>query len=97
MQLQIKKHIEVVDKGNMFAIETESETSYLKYHIYKDTIELYSAYVPEVLRGNGHAASLILFAMQFAVLNGYWVVPACPAVREYIRQFPEWIYIVKHL
>ncbi len=95
MQLQIKQHIEIVDKGNKFAIETEIDSSYLRYYISDNTIELFSAYVPQSLRGNGHAASLILFALQFAVLNGYWVRAACPAVKEYIRQYPEWSYIVK--
>lgn len=97
MLLQVKHHNEVIDRGNKFVIESDEYLSYLSYRIDGQTLELYSAFVPEVLRGNGHASSLILYALQYAVLNGLWVKANCEAVRAYIKIYPEWKYIlVKH-
>ncbi len=96
MLLQIKHQNVVLDKGDRFIIESDTQRSYLCYKIEGQTLDLYSAYVPENLRGNGHASSLILFALQFAVLNGLFVKPNCPAVKAYIKIYPEWIYILRH-
>lgn len=94
MLLQVKHHNVVIDRGNKFIIEADEFTSYLSYRISEQTLDLYCAYVPEVQRGNGHACSLILFALQYAVLNGLWVKPNCAAVRAYINIYPEWNYII---
>lgn len=94
MLLQVKHQNIVVDRGTRFVIESDDYISYLSYRIDEQTLDLYSAYVPEFLRGNGHASSLILFALQYAVLNGLWVKPNCPAVKAYINIYPEWKYII---
>jgi predicted GNAT family acetyltransferase len=94
MLLQIKQHNTVTDQGNKFVIESGGLQSFLSYRIEGNSIDLYCAYVPEVLRGNGHAVSLILFALQFAVMNGLRVKPNCEAVRAYLKYYPEWSYII---
>jgi predicted GNAT family acetyltransferase len=94
MLLQIKQQNIVLDTKDQFVIETDTQKSYLSYRIVDQTLDLYCAYVPENLRGNGHASSLILFALQFAVLNGLWVKANCAAVRAYIKMYPEWRYII---
>lgn len=96
MLLQIKHQNVILDKGDRFIIESDTQRSFLCYRIAGQTLDLHCAYVPENLRGNGHASSLILFALQFAVLNGLWVKPNCPAVRAYIKMYPEWRYIISH-
>jgi predicted GNAT family acetyltransferase len=95
MLIQTKHHNTVIDQGNKFVIESGNFNSYLSYRIEENSIELYCAYVPEVLHGNGHAVSLILHALQFAVMNGLWVKPNCEAVRVYMKHHPEWSYIIE--
>ncbi len=95
MLLQIKQQNVVLDNGDRFIIEADAQKSYLCYKVDGQTMDLYSAYVPENLRGNGHASSLILFALQYAVLNGLYVKDNCPAVKAYIKIYPEWKYILK--
>lgn len=94
MLLQVKQHNLVIDRGDKFIIISEEENSFLSYRIIDQSLDLYCAYVPEVLRGNGHATSLILFALQFAVMNGLWVKPNCAAVRAFFKLYPEWRYII---
>jgi len=94
MLLQVKQHNLVIDRGDKFIIISEEENSFLSYRITDQSLDLYCAYVPEVLRGNGHATSLILFALQFAVMNGLWVKPNCAAVRAFFKLYPEWRYII---
>lgn len=93
MLLQISKHNCVIDNGNEFIIHSENLYSYLRYRITDEVLDLFSAYVPESLRGNGHASSLILFALQYAVMNGLRVKANCAAVKAYIKIHPEWSYI----
>lgn len=94
MLLQVKQQNLVIDRGDKFIIKSEEENSFLSYRIDDQTLDLYCAYVPEVIRGNGHATSLILFALQFAVMNGLWVKPNCAAVRAFFKLYPEWRYII---
>lgn len=95
MLIQIQQHVAVTDLGDRFVIDTDNLRSYLCYRLQGITLDLYCAYVPEALRGNGHASSLILFALQYAVLNGLRVKPNCAAVRAYIKLYPEWRYILE--
>lgn len=89
----IQKNV-VSDLGDRFIIESDGLRSYLCYRRDSLIIDLYSAYVPEVLRGNGHASSMILFALQYAVMNGLRVKANCPAVKAYLKVYPEWNYIL---
>lgn len=94
MLLQTIQHNVVKDLGDRFIIESDGLRSYLCYRNDGLTLNIYSAYVPEVLRGNGHASSMILFALQYAVLNGLRVKANCPAVVAYLKIYPEWRYII---
>jgi predicted GNAT family acetyltransferase len=94
MLLQIIHNNVVKDLGDRFIIESDGLRSYLCYRRDGITIDIYSAYVPEALRGNGHASSMILFALQYAVMNGLRVKANCPAVKAYLKVHPEWIYIL---
>lgn len=94
MLLQVNQHNVVIDRGDRFVIDSEGSRSYLCYRIHHQIIDLYCAYVPKELRGNGHASSLILFALQYAVLNGLRVKANCNAVQAYVKLYPEWRYIM---
>lgn len=98
MLIQQARNNVVLDKGKMFVIYYEEIESYLKYRIDSGVLDLYCAYVPETSWNKGHGCSLILHALQFAVLNGLRVKPNCKAVIAYIERNPEWKYItVKEL
>lgn len=94
MLLQATYQNTVIDTGDRFMITLGESDSYLAYRIYPHAIDLYCAYVPQVSWGNGHACSLILHALQYAVLNGLRVEANCKAVAEYFRRNPEWCYIL---
>jgi len=94
MLLQVEQQNIVKDLGDRFVIDVDGQRSYLCYRSNNFIIDLYLAYVPESLRGYGHAKSLILFAFQYAVLNGLRVKTNCPAVKAYLKIYPEWKYIL---
>ncbi len=94
MLLQVKPQNIVTDRGDKFIILGEERDSFLSYRIENHTLDLYCAFVPEESRGNGHATSLISFALQYAVLNELWVKPNCAAVKAYLKLYPEWRYLI---
>ncbi|MGE5316709.1 MAG: N-acetyltransferase, partial [Chloroflexota bacterium] len=94
MLLQVQKKLAIKDLGDRFVIDADGLRSYLLYRCDGLYLDLYCAYVPESLRGNHHAESMILFAFKFAVMNGYLIKPNCAAVRAFVKIYPEWRYII---
>lgn len=82
----------IINTGKMFVIRTNGLESYLAYRIHGQELDLFSAYVPESLRGSGYASELILHGIHYAVLNGLRVRANCPAAAAYIKRNPEWNY-----
>lgn len=86
MDLDIKH-----DKKNQrFYVEVDKKESGLKYKkIDEKTLDYYTTFVPEELRGEGIAAEITRFALQDAKDNDYKVLPSCPFVKSYIDKHPE--------
>lgn len=93
MIIQEARNNIVLDAGKRFVITYDGIESYLRYRIENNILDLYCAFVPESSWNKGHGCSLILHALQFAVLNGLRVKPSCKAVIAYINRNPEWQYI----
>ncbi|MBY0292574.1 MAG: N-acetyltransferase [Alphaproteobacteria bacterium] len=81
---------------NQFMVIVEGKTATLKYSILADekTLDYYSTYVPSELRGRQIGQELAKFALDFAVDNGYQVIPTCSFVEQFIKRNPEYKKIV---
>ena len=81
---------------NQFMVIVEGKTATLKYSILADekTLDYYSTYVPSELRGRQIGQELAKFALDFAVDNGYQVIPTCSFVEQFIKRHPEYKKIV---
>jgi predicted GNAT family acetyltransferase len=93
-QIRDNMYINIINTGRMFVIREEGLESYLAFRIRGQEIDLFNAYVPEVHRGRGYAARLILHSIHFAVLHGLRIRANCPAAEAYIKRNPEWSYIL---
>lgn len=87
-------YMSIINTGRMFVIRQEGLESYLAYRIRGQELDLFCAYVPDIQRGRGYAAQLILHSIHFAVLHGLRIKANCPAAEAYIRRNPEWTYLL---
>ena len=83
----------IINTGKRFVIQQDGIESWLEYRQKGEIMDLYSTYVPTLLKGQGMAANLILHGIHYAVLNGLRVKPSCPAVIRFLELNREWAYI----
>jgi predicted GNAT family acetyltransferase len=81
-------------QGSRFVLEVEGEEVYLLYAEDKETIDLYSTYTPNNLRGQGLAAKVVKVALEYAKNNKLKVIPGCWYVRKFLGKHPEYQDIV---
>jgi predicted GNAT family acetyltransferase len=62
----------------------------ITYRRFPDRIVYIHAEVPPPLEGQGLAAKLARFALDFARINHLGVIPLCPYVSSFIRKHPEY-------
>ena len=74
-----------------FAI-VEGKKSTLNYNRLQDgkTLDYYSTFVPEALRGHQIAAKIVKHALEYAKKEQYKVIPTCHFVKSYIDRHPEY-------
>lgn len=75
----------------VFYIKDSDKISRLSYEKINDnTLNYYSTYVPDELRGKGIAAILTRFALDYAKENNFKIKPSCSYVRIFIERHPEY-------
>lgn len=84
---------DIINTGKRFVIQQDGIESWLEYRQKGEIMDLYSTYVPTLLKGQGMAANLILHGIHYAVLNGLRVKPSCPAVIRFLELNREWAYL----
>lgn len=64
----------------------------LDYKFAKDkkTLDYYSTFVPEELRGKKIGEEIVKFAMDYAKNNHYKIMPSCPFVKRFIERHPDY-------
>lgn len=82
-------------KYNKFFTEVSGKESNLTYEKIADNIWDYKLmFVPKNLRGQGIAAKVIEFALNFARKNKIKIKPTCTFVNDYIETHPEFKDVV---
>ena len=89
-------HVINNEDGRQFEIRLNDMVAKIPYNFRDDMIALFHTEVPEELRGHGLASRLAEYALNYAKDHQLKVLPYCPFVSKYIKEHPEWKYIVKH-
>src|SRR5467141_4080409 len=78
------------EEARRFELYINGLRALLTYHLSPDRIVLLHTEVPQSLEGQGLAAKLTRFALDFARANHLRVVPRCPYVSSFIRKHTEY-------
>jgi len=82
---------EIIHENNKFYTVVEGQECHLEYMIDSDdTMVFYHTYVPPSLRGRGLAMKIIKEGLDYAISKNMKFVPACSAVRTFVRKYPEY-------
>jgi predicted GNAT family acetyltransferase len=78
-------------EGNRFIKVINGYESHLEYETINDEAAVfYHTYVPEALRGQGHAMDIIREGLDWAISQNLKIIPTCSAVRTFILRHPEY-------
>ena len=83
---------------HQFIAMIEGKPSTLSYRIIpgEKILDYYSTFVPPELRGRNIGQELVQFALEYAIENGYSVIPSCPFVQLYIDRHPDYQKVIKN-
>lgn len=94
----MKRDIKIDQQENKFFTIVDGKESVLNFRPQDEgTWEYYRTFVPTELRGQGIAAELVEFALNYARDHNKRIVPSCSYVRSYIDEHPKWSTIVQSL
>jgi len=82
------------EEARRFELYINGLRALLTYHLSPDRIVLLHTEVPQSLEGQGLAAKLTRFALDFAREKHLCVVPLCPYVSSFIRKHTEYQNLV---
>jgi predicted GNAT family acetyltransferase len=85
-------HIQHDPDNHQFFTDIEEYTATLKYSVHPDQkiLDYYSTFVPPQLRRRGIGEALVKFALDYAIENGYKVIPSCWFTKDFIDSHPEY-------
>jgi predicted GNAT family acetyltransferase len=76
---------------NRFELSLDgADPAHADYRRDGDTLVFHHTYVPESARGQGHAATIVRAALDYARDNNFKVEPSCSYVAGYIERNPEY-------
>jgi len=74
---------------NRFAIEHGDETAHLDYSRTGDTVNFTRTWTPPAMRGQGIAAQLVEFGVQWAQRENLRISASCSYVATWLERNPE--------
>lgn len=78
-------------QNRKFTLIQDGQEALLAYALRDDRVmEFTRTYVPEALRGGRIAAQLAAAGLQYAVANGYRIMPTCSYIRNYINKYRQY-------
>ena len=84
------------EKDHKFYLIIDGQESHLTYHMTaEEVINFNHTYVPPSLRGQGLAAELVKYGLEFAKQKNYKVIPSCSYVSTYISRYTEYEELLK--
>ena len=79
----------------LFYADVSGGRGELRYNKVNDrTLDYYSTYVPDDLRGHGLAATITQFALDFAREHHYKIIPSCSYVKSFIQRHTEYADLI---
>ncbi|MFP9099489.1 GNAT family N-acetyltransferase [Flavobacterium sp. RHBU_24] len=79
---------------SQFEVEVDGALAFIEYYTKDSKLFLTHTEVPEALRGQGAAGSLVESTLKYARENGLAVVPLCSYVAYYVNNHPEWASVL---
>ncbi|MER2999225.1 GNAT family N-acetyltransferase [Pontibacter populi] len=89
--------IEVKDNSAQHRFETtiEGQTAFIDYKLRPGVMTVLHTEVPKVLEGRGIAGTITKYVLDYIATNNLQLVPICPYMRSYLKNHPEYHYLVK--
>jgi predicted GNAT family acetyltransferase len=81
-------------QGSRFVLNVGGQKVYVLYREDKGTLDLYSTYTPNQLRGKGLAAKVVKAALEYAKEKRLKVIPNCWYVRKFIEKNSEYADLI---
>ncbi|XZF15316.1 GNAT family N-acetyltransferase [Chitinophagaceae bacterium MMS25-I14] len=78
------------DEKHRFELHIDGKMAFVVYEASGDTITFLHTEVPQELEGQGLAAALAKYVLNYARDNKLNVVPLCPYIRVYLDRHPEY-------
>ena len=78
------------EQKQRFERTENGQTAVIEYRLRDGLIDLTHTYVPPELEGQGIAASLARYALDYAREQSLKVRPSCSYIRVYIQRHPEY-------
>lgn len=83
-------------ENQIFYITIKNVKAYLQYDQIDDkTLDYKHTFVPKELRNQGLAGKIVDYALQYARVHGFSVIPSCPFVEKYIERHPQYEALLK--
>ncbi len=82
-------------QSSRFVMTVNGYDVYLLYAEDKETIDLYSTFTPQELRGQGLAEKVVRFALDYAKEKHLKIIPTCWYVKKFVDKHSEFQYLVK--
>lgn len=80
----------------LFTIEHQGRQALLKYRRVSDNVlDYYSTFVPPESRGQGVAEKLTQGALDYAMENGFYVIPSCWYVAKFIDRHGKYKSLIE--
>jgi len=80
--------------GRCFELRLEGHRCVLDYALNHDVMTITHTGVPSELGGRGLAAEITKFALDYAQIKGWRVIPQCSYVAAYIKKHPQYSPLV---
>ncbi len=73
-----------------FELTLEGKNAVVDYFLNNDIMTITHTYVPKALEGLGIGSALAGYVLDYAMENGYKVIPACWFIQVYLDRHPQY-------
>jgi predicted GNAT family acetyltransferase len=77
-------------EASRFEVEIDGKIAHADYHLSGYIMTILHVYTPPEYRGQGLAALVTKFALDYARENNLKIIPHCPYARDYMEKHKEY-------
>ncbi len=81
--------------AHRFETTINGKTAFVDYKLRPGIMAVLHTKVPKELEGQGIAAAMTKFVLEYIAAEKLQLVPYCPYMRAYLQKHPEYGYLVK--